>query len=34
MADKKVRGRDKVIETSDKFLKVFNFVLAMRMTLW
>ncbi len=27
-------SRDKVIEASDKFRKVFNFVLAMRMTLW
>ena len=25
---------DKVIEASDKFRKVFNFVLAMSMTLW
>lgn len=27
-------SRDKVIEASDKFRKVFNFVLAMSMTLW
>ena len=27
-------SRDKVIEAADKFRKVFNFVLAMRMTLW
>lgn len=27
-------GRDKVIEASDKFRKVFKFVLAMSMTLW